>query len=118
MKLLGFAYLAALLGVSSASQIQITYYSSSDCSQDTVASHVDVTWASAQGSGDNCYDYNYGKSLEITDCSALPLCQCTFYFEPGCQGGGGHPIGLFNYYCLPESSIYNSFACYYNVTPT
>ena len=54
MKLLGLAYLAAFLGVSSANeQMKIMYYADPTCSSSV--GEIDVTWADASETGANCY---------------------------------------------------------------
>jgi hypothetical protein len=103
MKFLGFAYLAVLLGVSSAEQpeltqqIQINYYSDSSCSN--FVGQVEAPVGS-------CYNYNYGQSLLIANCSFS--CLCTFFTEENCQnvsiqvGSAGQ--------CVTDSEI-NSYIC-------
>ena len=110
MKFLGFAYLAILLGVSSAQEIN--YYSDSDCTQ--YAGQVDVTWASQLDVvGRNCYDYNYGQSVNIADCSET-FCICYFYPEINCQGTNTTLVGNQANNCLTDSANYGSFGCYYS----
>ncbi|KAN0087120.1 SSCRP protein [Elaphomyces granulatus] len=110
MKFLGFACLAVLLGVSSAQeQMQLNYYSDSGCSQ--YEGQVDVTWASQLNSGSNCYNYNYGNSVNIANCYE-DYCQCRFYNQEDC-GGNGAIIVYGGSNCLSGSSSYYSFACYY-----
>ena len=108
MKLLGFAYLAILVGVSSANeQMQINYYSDSGCSENV--GQVDVTWAG----GSNCYNYNYGNSVNIASCYE-DNCWCYFYNQQNCAGNGAIVVANSDSNCLAGSSAYNSFACYYN----
>ena len=110
MKLLGFAYLAILLGVSSATeQMQINYYSDSGCSN--YVGQVDVTWASTPG-GRNCYNYNYGNSVNIANCYE-GYCLCTFYPEENCGGYGDSIVAGMDTNCLSDSSAYYSFSCSY-----
>ena len=85
MKFLGFAYLAVLLGVSSAQQFQINYYSDSSCSN--FVGQVEAPVGS-------CYNYNYGQSLLIASCSSS--CECIFYTEENCQGISTEVWGLVN----------------------
>ena len=113
MKLLGFGYLAVLLGVSSAQseQMQINYYSDSGCSD--YIGQVDVTWASYSGDGSNCYNYNYGNSVNIANCYES-YCVCVFFTEANCGGNTRDPaIGGSEANCLDDSSSLYSFACYY-----
>jgi hypothetical protein len=108
MKLLGPAFLAAFLGVSLADeQMKIMYYSDSACS--SPINEVDVTWADAVDTGPNCYNYNYGSSVMITNCYKKN-CSCAFYTQTNCQGDGGNIFGVS--VCIP--SVYSSFECYYN----
>jgi hypothetical protein len=113
MKFLGLAYLAVLLGVSSATeQMQINYYSNSGCSD--YIGQVDVTWATVYGGSPNCFNYNYGNSVNIANCYE-DHCICYFYPQENCGGNGAFivtsPTNQVN--CLAGSSSYNSFACYY-----
>ena len=109
MKLLGFAYLAVLLGVSSATeQMQINYYSDSGCSD--YIGQVDVTWASYEyGSGSNCYNYNYGNSVNIANCYETS-CVCIFYEETDCNQGNSV---VSNGNCVTDAYEYYSFECGY-----
>ena len=110
MKLLGLAYLAVLLGVNSATaqsptgfghnnvgDIQINYYSDSNCSDYSL--QVNVTWAPSFYRGPNqshplnwtqlqtgCYTYAYGNSVNIANCEANN-CECWFYKNKNCGGG-------------------------------
>ena len=110
MKLLSLAYLGVLLGASSANaQMQINYYSDSGCSD--YIGQVDVTWATLYGTTSNCYNYNYGGSVNIANCDK-DHCICYFYPQGDCGGNGASIIyGAYN--CLSSSSLYYSFACYY-----
>jgi hypothetical protein len=113
MKLLGLAYLAVLLGVSSAAeQMQINYYSNSGCSD--YSAQIDVTWADPYNSGTNCYNYNYGNSVNIANCYAPHDCLCIFYQQENCGGNGAIITAGTNNNCLADSSSYYSFACYWN----
>ena len=121
MKLLGFTYLAILLGVSSATgplEMQINYYSDSGCSD--YIGQVDVTWASdadAYYPTSNCYNYHYGNSVNIAECY-VDRCACALYRQEKCQGnviakifaGGGYPAS-----CGANSSTYHSFFCEYRI---
>jgi hypothetical protein len=113
MKLLGLAYLAVLLGVSSATeQMQINYYSDSGCSD--YIGQIDVTWATYYFSGTkNCYNYNYGNSVNIANCYESTECYCYFYQQENCVGNGAIVASGTNNNCLADSSAYYSFACYY-----
>ena len=98
MKLLGLAYLAVLLGVNSATaqsptgfghnnvgDIQINYYSDSNCSDYSL--QVNVTWAPLLDPAadrplnwtqlqQGCYNYAYGSSsVNIANCAASH-CEC------------------------------------------
>jgi hypothetical protein len=67
VKFLGFACLAVLLGIGSATeQMQIDYYSNNKCSE--FEGDVVVTWGSASSGEFNCFGYNYGTSLNIANC--------------------------------------------------
>jgi hypothetical protein len=113
MKLLGLASLAVFLGVSSATeQMQINYYYDSGCSD--YIGQIDVTWASYSGDGSNCYNYNYGTSVNIANCYEN-YCFCSLYQQENCNGNVGSIIigGSGNTNCIPDSSAYYSFACYY-----
>jgi hypothetical protein len=116
MKLLNLAYLAAFLGVSSAQeQMQINYYSDYGCSD--YIGQVDVTWASVSGDGYNCYDYNYGNSVNIANCyessGGVDTCFCIFYSQENCQGDESWASSGEGVNCLTDASSLNSFACYY-----
>jgi hypothetical protein len=102
MNILGFAYLAVLLGVGSADpaqQIQINYYSDSSCSN--FVGQVEAPVGS-------CYNYNYGQSLLIASCSSS--CECIFYTEENCQGTSTEVSGTGD--CVTDGSEINSFICY------
>jgi hypothetical protein len=143
MKLLGFAYLAVLLGVHSATaqspfhnnsfghntgDIQINYYSDSNCSDYSL--QVNVTWEPSFFRGPNrsqplnwtqlqtgCYTYAYGNSVNIANCEAAN-CECWFYKNKNCGGKtpntyGGYVTTWLNNNCLANSSAYLSFMCTY-----
>ncbi|KAN0072125.1 hypothetical protein V8E54_009854 [Elaphomyces granulatus] len=99
MKFLGFAYLAVFLGVSSAQQIQVNYYSDSSCSN--FVGQVETSVGS-------CYNYNYGQSLLIASCSSG--CDCTFYADENCQNPLVEVSGTGQ--CVTDGSEINSFYCY------
>jgi hypothetical protein len=96
MKFLSFAYLAVFLGVSSAQQITVNYYSDSSCSDFVYQVEAFVG---------SCYTYSYGGLL-IASCPSG--CDCTFYADENCQdflidvSGTGQ--------CVDGSEI-NSFVC-------
>ena len=113
MKFLGFACLAVLLGVSSAGeQMQINYYSNSECTQ--YESQVDVNWASRLGSGQsNCYNWSAGNSVNIANCYE-GYCICYFYNQGNCGGNGAVIVANSDSNCLQNASGYYSFGCYYS----
>ena len=116
MKLLGFAYLAVLLGVNSATaqttQMQLNYYSDSACS--AYDSSIDVTWATTVTNGvpgPNCYDNNGGSSVDIANCYEN-ACACIFYTEASCQGSQTYAFSN-DTNCLANSASQYSFECWY-----
>ena len=113
MKLLGFAYLAVLLGVNSATaqtQMQINYYSDPECT--IFSQDIDVTWATTSGA---CHNFNSGNSVSIANCYENN-CTCIFYLQQNCQGNQeqGIAVGGSEANCITDSSIYNSFKCSYD----
>jgi hypothetical protein len=115
MKFLPLAYLAALLGVSSAQeQMQINYYSDYGCSD--YIGQVDVTWATTVTDGTpgyNCYDFNYGNSVNIANCYE-DACACLFFTEENCQGDQTYAFSGNGVNCLANSASLYSFQCWYN----
>ena len=118
MKLLGFAYLAVLLGVNSATaqttQMQLNYFSDSLCSD--YVSSIDVTWATTVTNGvpgPNCYDYNSASanSVEIANCYEN-ACACIFYTEASCQGSQTYAFSN-GTNCLAHAPTLFSFECWY-----
>jgi hypothetical protein len=139
MKLLGFAYLAVLLGVNSATaqqptgptgfgynygDIKVNYYSDSKCSDYSL--QVNVTWASyspnvtfVEEQQKSCYIYSYGGSVNIANCVAHEFCECWFYKDMNCGGQylynyeGNVTTAQGGWNCLANSSDYLSFMCDY-----
>ena len=143
MKLLGFAYLAVLLGANSATakrrqpfgknhgDIQVNYYSDSHCSDYSL--QVNITWGTeiySQGSEaatmeqiqqNSCYIYSYGGSVNIVTCFGYDSCECWFYKNTNCGGqnpkshDGEIQTGMGSHWnCLANSSDYYSFMCAYS----
>ena len=135
MKLLGFAYLAVLLGANSATakqrqpfgnegDIQVNYYSDSLCSDYSL--QLNVTWASyipyiasVEDQQKSCQTYSYGGSVNIANCVAHEFCECWFYKNTNCGGQdpqnheGGVTTTKNKPNCLANSSDYLSFMCDY-----
>lgn len=104
--------LATLISaVAAAKQMQINYYSDTQCR--SYAGQVDVTWAPALYSGKtNCYNYHYGKAMNIAECQAGG-CMCNLFKGKNCndymdQMRYGEEFG-----CRPWADQVQSFACYY-----
>ncbi|KAJ9134265.1 hypothetical protein NKR23_g10179 [Pleurostoma richardsiae] len=105
--------LAALLAYADAAkQLQINYYGDRWCS--SYQGQVDVSWADQMGhSGGNCYNFQYGTSVNIASCNE-GYCMCEFFGSTNCANGyssvvSGHS-GDGN--CIHDSQSYRSFRCY------
>lgn len=102
-----------------AQQLQINYYNDYSCTQ--YLGSVFVSWAGEYGTGTtNCYDYHYGTSVNIADCSYQNTCTCFWYYKAGCAGDYSslHAGGRGAENCIKDSNEYNSFRCfYYNQPP-
>jgi len=108
---LSFLALIAASVVSAEKQIQINYYSNSGCSD--FLGQVDVTWATALWGGqNNCYNYQYGNSVNIVYCSKPGGCFCNFYYQSNCQGGATQQAQSSGN-CIGGAQQLKSFACYY-----
>lgn len=101
----------AFTAVAAEKQMQINYYSDSSCHN--YQGQTDVTWATPlYGKKDNCYNYNYGNSVNIANCYK-PSCQCNFFYQKDCQGTAStKAFGSGN--CIGGANQLKSFACYYN----
>ncbi|KAG4436440.1 hypothetical protein IFR05_008074 [Cadophora sp. M221] len=103
----------SLLGtLTAAKQMQVNYYTDTRCSK--FASQIDVTWADRLGSGgQNCFNYQYGNSVNIADCYEKS-CVCQFYYKTNCGGDyntvTGGASGDSN---CSSGSKYKSFRCFY-----
>lgn len=104
-----FLAVLAASAVIAEKQMQINYYSD-HCR--SYVGHVDVTWATAlYGGKDNCYNYQYGNSVNIANCYKPGGCLCNFYYQPNCQGGATQQAQGNN--CIGGAQQLKSFACYY-----
>lgn len=101
----------AATAVSAEKQMQINYYSDSSCHN--YQGQVDVTWATSLYNGkDNCYNYQYGNSVNIAQCNKPGGCLCNFFYQPNCQGGATQQAQG-NGNCIGGAQQLKSFACYY-----
>ncbi|CEJ88483.1 hypothetical protein VHEMI04732 [[Torrubiella] hemipterigena] len=101
---------AAAMGKSK--QMQINYYSDSTCH--SFQGNVDVTWATSlyDSKHNNCYNYQYGNSVNIAECDVKAGCLCNFYYQKDCTGGATQQLQG-NGNCVGGAQQLKSFACYY-----
>lgn len=95
-------------------QMQINYFDGPNC--DHFLHQIDVTWATKHldKKHTNCYNYNYGTSLALVQCTgAAELCDCTFYFNRNCESGSEGPFVTNNGRCFGQASRFQSFRCFY-----
>lgn len=111
--------LAALASTASAAamgraskQLQINYYSDSTCHN--YQGQVDVTWATSlyDTKHNNCYNYQYGNSVNIAQCNVKAGCFCNFFYQKDCKGGATQQLQG-NGNCVGGAQQLKSFACYY-----
>jgi len=129
----------SLLGLSTAQQLQLNYYddhycknykvslpkqsfaqlysSNKSCTQGSLTHYWAETMA---GDGNNCYNYNFGNSILISECYAGSFCVCLMYFAQNCAGdyssiqyGGYDQAKNYEYNCLFGGNTIQSLRCYY-----
>ncbi|KAI5468156.1 hypothetical protein BGZ63DRAFT_460021 [Mariannaea sp. PMI_226] len=91
--------------------IQLRWYNDPWCNS-PIGSVLDVTWGTYNGA-DNCFNFEFGESIEMLYCSSQNGCYCDFYFAPDCNSGGVYRISQ-NNVCTFTGTPTSSFACYLN----
>ncbi|KAH7318043.1 hypothetical protein B0I35DRAFT_478584 [Stachybotrys elegans] len=98
-----------LSGAEAVQQMKINYYNDQQCT--AYAGEIMVDWASPTKW--NCFNFNYGKSVNIAECYTRSDCWCHMHKAKDCEGS----YALVNYHqpgqnCLSNANEYNSFRCY------
>jgi hypothetical protein len=125
MKLLGnlvstsVVLVSGLAALAGAQQLQLNYYNDNYCSDLT---SVEYDWGNyLVGGGNQCYNYNYGNSVNIANCAG-DFCACFFFSEPDCpqgeyyatlQNAGYDSSAQWEWNCLLNEACFRSMQCFY-----
>ncbi|KAI1380496.1 hypothetical protein F4677DRAFT_463213, partial [Hypoxylon crocopeplum] len=109
----------SLFSIASTQQLKINYYSDHYCNN--YKAELKVSWSDTMAStGSNCYNYNYGSSMLISDCYAGSWCVCLLYYKENCSGdyatiqySGYDNHEQWEYNCLFNAPDVHSIRCYH-----